>query len=116
MPIFRVSYPTLGAGATIANIMTGSKFEFLSRPSAVRIFAVQDAGDLATLDFTLGNVVIGEDLPLSQVTAGTGPSMTDDKLVAGVGSPGDRIQIRLRETGGAAAAITRIAVEIAELA
>lgn len=107
---------TVAIGATVENIMAGSKFEFLSRPSAVRIFAAQDAADLAQLDFTLGNVVVGENLPLTEVAAGTGPSMIDDKLVAGVGAAGDRIQIRLRETGAAATAITRVVVEIAELA
>lgn len=114
MSVFRVN-TTVAAGGTVANIMAGSKFEFLARPSAVRVFAVQDAADLAELDFTLGNVVIGEDLPLTERAAGEGPSMTDDKLVAGVGAPGDRIQIRLRETGGAAPAITRVVVDIAEL-
>ncbi len=115
MSLFRENV-TVPVGGTVVNIMAGSKFEFLSRPSAVRIFAVQDLTDLALLDFSLGNVVVGEDLPLSEVAAGTGPSMSDDKLIAGVGAAGDRIQIRLRETGGVVVANTRIAVEIAELA
>ncbi|HUT79460.1 MAG TPA: hypothetical protein VM285_17315 [Polyangia bacterium] len=115
MSVFRYE-DTVGAGATVENIMAGSKFEFLQRPSAVRIFAAQDAGDLAQLDFTLGNVIIGENLALPKRVAGEGPSMSDDKLVAGVGMPSDRIQIRLRETGGAQPAITRVMVEISELA
>ena len=115
MSVFR-DEQIVGIGATVENIMAGSKFEFLQRPSAVRIFAAQDAGDLAQLDFTLGNVIIGENLNLSKRVAGEGPSMTDDKLVAGVGMPSDRIQIRLRETGGLANAVTRVVVEISELA
>ncbi len=114
MSVVRLNTTVL-AGATNENILAGSKFEFLSRPSAVRIFAVQDAADLAQLDLTLGNVVVGENLPITEVAAGTGPSMLDDKLVSGVGSPGDRIQVRLRETGGALPAITRVLIEIAEL-
>jgi len=102
-------------GGTFENILAGSKFEFLSRPSAVRVFAAQDVGDLAQLDLTLGNVVVGENLPLNQRVAGEGPSRTDDMLVSAVGAAGDRIQIRLRETGGAAVAETRVLVEINEL-
>ena len=107
---------SVGAGLTVENIMAGSKFEFLARPSAVRVFAVQDLADLAEMDFTLGNVVVGERMRLTEVTASTGPSMLDDKIAAGVGAAGDRIQIRLVETGGALAAITRVVIEIAELA
>jgi len=114
MPIFQHS-ETITAGATNTNIMSGSKFEFLPRNSVIRVYAVQDSGDLATLDFSLGNVVVGEDLALFQVTAGTGPNRNESLLAQGAGMAGDRIQIRVTETGGAATAVIRVLVEIVEL-
>lgn len=115
MPVFRFT-DQIAAGDVNENILAGSKFEFLSRPSAVRVFAVQDAGHLAEMDLTLGNVVVGENLRLNEAAAGTGPSRSDDFAVSGVGRPGDRIQVRLRETGGVAVAVVRVLVEINELA
>lgn len=106
----------VGAGATTANILAGSVFEFVQRPSAIRVFAAQDAGDLAQLTFKLGNVVVGENLPINERTAGEGPSRTDDYLVGGAGMPGDRISIVLAETGGLVVAETRVLVEISEVA
>ena len=106
----------VGAGATSANIVAGDIFEFINRPSAVRVFAAQDSGDLAELTFKLGNVTLGENLPLNERTAGEGPSRSDDYLVGGTGMPGDRISVILRETGGSVAAITRVMIEINELA
>lgn len=114
MPIFQFN-ESLAAGATNVNIMTGSKFEFLPRNSVVRIYAAQDLADLGEMDISLGNVVIGEDLAMNQKTAGLGPDRNQDLLAQAAGMAGDRIQIRVRETGGAAATVYRVLVEIVEL-
>jgi hypothetical protein len=98
------------------NIMAGSKFEFLNRPSVVRVYAALDTGDAATIDFSLGNVTVGEDLQPVITAAGAGPNRNEHLLVQGSGAPPDRIQIRVRETSGVAAAVYRVLVEIVELA
>jgi len=116
MPTFRDSQ-TVAAGATVTNIMAGSKFEFLPRPSVIKVYSAQDTGTGSVeLDFTLGNVVVGDDLGPNVVTAGTGPARDSDLLTQGAGAAGDRIQIRLREVGGATATPVRTLVEIIELA
>lgn len=115
MPIFQHT-EQLAASGTNVNIMTGSKFEFLPRNSVVRVYAVSDAGDVVDLDFSLGNVVVGEDLNLFQVAAGTGPNRNESLLAQGAGMAGDRIQIRITEiTATPATAEVRVLVEIVEL-
>lgn len=115
MAIFK-SRTSVAAGATETNILAGSKFEFLGRPSAVSLWAVQDtAADDIELDFTLGNVVVAEDIPPNLDTT----ELVDrqrDLIGSGVGDAGDRIQIRARNTDGAAARAVSILLEISELA
>ena len=108
---------TVTAGATTANLVAGSVFEFLTRPSAVRVFAAQDTATGAVeMTFKLGNVVFGEDLPLPVKTAGLGPDQDQDKLVGAMGAPGDRISVILKETGGVTNTPTRVQIEINEVA
>lgn len=115
MPVFQHT-EQLAASGTNTNIMAGSKFEFLPRNSVIRVYAVSDAGDDVNLDFSLGNVVVGEDLMVFKATAGTGPNRNEHLLVQGAGMAGDRIQIRLTEvTATPATAETRTLVEIVEL-
>ncbi len=114
MPVFQFN-ESLAAGTTNNNIMAGSKFEFLPRDSVIRFYAAQDTGDLCQADISLGNVVVGEDLRPFAVTAAEGPDRDKHLLAQAVGAAGDRIQIRTRETGGAAAAVYRFLVDIVDL-
>jgi len=97
---------TVLAGTTVDNLLTGSKFDYLARPAAVTVYMVQQqvSGSLIAADFTLGNVVVGDDLvPNIQdpvITGKFGPTVNEDILAQGVGQGGDRITIRLRETVG----------------
>lgn len=104
------------ASTTNTNLLTGSKFEFLSRPSVVKVYA---CGDTATgsveMDFTLGNVVVGDDLVVPLRVATLGPLRSEDLLTRAIGRAGDRIQIRLRETAGTTTP-TRVLVDIDEVA
>jgi hypothetical protein len=121
MPVFKFQ-DTAAANAVNNNIMTGSKYEFLPRNSVVSVYAAQDLtlpGAFPTvqnmnMDFTLGNVVIGDNLPLPALANGTGPNRNEDLLAQGVGAAGDRIQIRTVETVGAPANY-RVLVQINEL-
>lgn len=101
---------------TNTNLLAGSKFEFLSRPSVVRVYAVaDDSTGSVEMDFTLGNVVVGDDLVLPLFTANQGPLRSEHLLTRAVGRAGDRIQIRLREVAGTTSP-TRVLVDIDEIA
>jgi len=115
MPVFSFA-ESLAAGDTNTNIMAGSKFEFLKRPTALQIWAVADLGDLAQMDLSLGNVVVAEDIVIPQFTAALGPNTNEHLIIEGAGVGDDRIQIRVVETGGAAAAVYRVRVKLIELA
>jgi len=114
VPVFKNVQSVL-ANAVVTNIMAGSKFEFLPRNSVIRIYAAQDTGTgNVDLDFTLGNVVVGDSLAPNVTLAGTGPDRNTDLLATGVGAAGDRIQIRAQETAGVPTPM-RVLVEINEL-
>ena len=100
---------TVNAGVTIDNLLTGSKFDYLPRAAVVTIYQIQDEVVLSRIatDFTLGNVVIGDDLVSNLNLAGAanigaGPKTNEDLLARAVGQGGDRITIRVRETTGIA--------------
>jgi hypothetical protein len=110
---------TVNSGTTNNNILAGEPFEFLSRPSAVRLLATQQivAASLLEVDFNLGNVIAGLGLvPNIAVTNGV-VDKSVDSFPAAVGQAGDRIQIRVRETTGGAGAngILYYIVEITDL-
>lgn len=117
MPIFKY-VDTIATSGVVTNIMQGSKFEFLPRNSVIRIYAVQDitaALGNVDLDFTLGNVVVGDGLAPNRVALGEGPDRNRDLLATGVGAGGDRIQIRAQETDAGTGMPIRVLVEINEL-
>ena len=115
MAIFKVT-DSLAAGAVNTNLLAGSKFEFLARPSAVSVWATQGTAVAnVQLDLTLGNVVVAEDINPNV----DGASLVDrqrDLIGSGVGAPGDRIQLRARQVAGAGPDNITVLVEINELA
>ncbi len=115
MGMFRTNQ-TIAANGTVANLMTGDKFEFLPRGAVIKVYAAQDVvvGGLVQLDFTLGIRVQGDNLPLTITLAGVGPNRDSDLLASGVGLPGERIQLRAREIAGVAVPI-RVFVEIIDV-
>lgn len=114
MPTIRVSSDT-GIGGTVANVLAGSQFEFLARPSIVQVFCVQDTGDFGEVEVFFGQEVQLPQSPIPQVTATEGPNVPDHEIVNDIGAPGDRLVVRLVETGGAATAIVRTMVKITPL-
>jgi len=107
---------SIAGGAVETNLLAGSKFEFLNRPSVVTVFSTQaTAANEILLDLTLGNVVVAEDIP-PNLDAAELIQRDRDGIGSGVGAPGDRIQLRARNTNGAAASVINVLVEINELA
>jgi hypothetical protein len=114
MPTIRVS-SVVPIGGSVPNVLAGSQFEFLARPSIVQVFCVQDAGDFGEIEVFFGQELQLPGSPITQTTAGEGPRVPDDEIVNDIGAPGDRLVVRLVETGGAATAIVRTMVKITPL-
>jgi len=118
MPTIRFQENIL-AGGTVANALAGNQFEFLGAPSVVQVFAINDISPGAGL-FGVSEleVFFGQEIQLPQsvlgdnANAGEFPKVPDDELVNDVGAPGDRLVIRLTETGGALAVIVNGMVKI----
>jgi len=113
MPTLRFGAPeaTVAIGGVIANLMTGSQFEFLGRPTRVQIYASQDPADLGTMEVFFGQELEMATSPIPfALNAGEGPIVPNDLLLDDFGAPGDRIVIRLTETGGVATAVVRALV------
>ena len=115
MSIFRTRV-TIAAASVNTNLLAGSKFEFLARPSAVTLWGSDDGTGDSLVDFTLGNTVIGEDMPLNNAAVAGDIKRDLDGVGAGVGDAGDRIQIRARNTSAANPVNVNILLEIQELA
>lgn len=115
MSIFRRNR-LLAAAEVEPNLLNGSKFEFLDSPAVCTLFAT-DFGNAAAseLTFTLGNVVVAENIPVNTATAVGNISTLNDRIGAGVGAPRDRIQISARNTDAVANTTISILLEIAEL-
>ena len=81
------------------------------------VYASQSlAIDDVEIDFTLGNVVVFEDVsPNVQSVSPGNVNRREDMIGAGVGEPGDRIQIRLTNTDAVATPLVGLLVEINEL-
>lgn len=114
MPTARFSNDLI-ANEVVQNIMAGSQFEFVGRPSRIQIYSVADLADEVDLECFFGQELQASPAPLPQVTIGTGPVVPDALLVDDIAAPGDRITIRLTETN-AATAITRSMVVITPVA
>lgn len=106
---------TFTASTPIANLLAGSKFEFLARPSAVRVYATQTAVGDHTLALTVGNVVLADGLAPNVETTVGNLKRNEDLLAQGVGMAGDRIQLSATENSGAAGSILNWMVEIVDL-
>ncbi len=98
---------SIAANSTSANLIAGRLNEFLEAPSAVTLYATAAAvGLFAT--FQVGNEVFSDE----QEVLGTNPPIVpDDLFVVGVGGPGERITLRVRNsTGGAIVFQARIEI------
>ena len=108
---------TVAAGATNDNILANSIYATIARPSRCRYWAVQDgatAASNALCQVLHGNVMIRPESPVFTFTAGQGPELDKHFIGGGAADVGDRLQVRLRNTG-AASSNFRVTVEINSL-
>ncbi len=105
------------AGATTENVIAGQPGEFIgSRPAVVSVYAVRDTGGAAgvgNIEILFGQRQVYVPAPLSNSVAAGRISTRDDLLFSDVAVPGNRITVRVTETGGAAAltSITRVDIQ-----
>lgn len=102
---------TVGVGATVENVLSGSAFEFLRRNSIVSAGVTAAAtGTFVTLQ-SGAEVVLEESPPMVQTTF---PRIPDEMAYNFAGVAGDRLVVRLRNPT-AGAIIMRVIVQIAEV-
>ncbi|GAG98139.1 unnamed protein product, partial [marine sediment metagenome] len=94
----------IALGATNENVIAGQPGEFIgSRPAVVMVYAVRDTGGAAgvgTMEILFGQRQMYTPAPLSNSIA-DGRLITDQDLVMkDVARPGERITVRVTETGG----------------
>lgn len=107
MPQVISSSVSVGAGANSGNVLQGSIFEFLKRPSAIRVAATVPTGGAVTdvtMRLTIGDKVITDPRApvLAESAAGRGPVIPDDIKVEAVGLPGARLSLDFQNTTAAA--------------
>jgi len=110
----------IGIGATNENILAGNPNEFIGgRPAVVSVSAVRDTGGNAgvgDIEILFGQRQIYAAAPLGNSSAdGRGPLDPEDQIARDVAAPGDRITVRVTETGGAATLTARTRVDITPL-
>lgn len=100
MPTIR-NVTAVAAGGQNANVLTGSQFEFLGTPSRIQVYAISDtAGTIGVGEI---EIFFGQELQFSQSPINekaAGPDIPDDLLIDDFGAAGDRLVVRLSETGG----------------
>ena len=108
MPIIQGSTST-AAGASTANALAGSVYEYLPYNALVEIATVDDTNGNQLVTILSGSDVLLEEAPVS--TQNRFPVYPDDYLVSDYAAAGDRLVIRVRNTGAAARTL-RWAVKI----
>lgn len=88
------------AGGSNNNVLSGSAFEFVKRPSRVRFYIVGDAAGEQRVTVQAGAEVLLEESPVSR--AARVPLVPDDLTIEDVAMPGDRLKVAVRNTGAGA--------------
>lgn len=116
MPTIR-NVTVLAAGAVNANVLTGSQFEFLGAPSRIQVYAIDDsngAGGVGEVEIFFGQELEFSQSPVNIKAAG--PDVPDDLLIDDFGAGGDRLVVRVTETGGTLGATVNTLVKITPIA
>lgn len=94
---------SVGAGASSGNVLLGSIFEFLKRPSRLEVAHTVPTGGAVTdmvARLSVGDTIV-TDPPapvLAEAAAGRGPVIPDDIKITTVGLPGDRLSLEYQNT------------------
>ena len=116
MPSFALR-TNIPANQTVANILTGSAFEFASRDEKVAIAQVQEHNGTPFTNRPqdiLSTVQFGSDVQLEsgatmiEATLGGGPLIPQNVVVDDVAAAGDRLVIRVENTTAAAIDVSTI--------
>jgi len=108
---------TLGANAVEQNILAGSQFEFVSRPTQIQIYSINDPLDRVDMEVFFGQELEVSPSPIDiAAVIATGPIIPDNLILDDVAMPSDRITVRLTETAGMAATVNRTLVKFTPLA
>lgn len=102
---------SIAADTLSTNIIAGEANEFLAGPSVVKVYARSAAVGLRLI-FQVGNEVFSQDQEIG-ATAGF-PTRPQDFFVQGVGGPGERIILQLRNTT-VGAIIGQILIEVVQV-
>lgn len=100
---------TVVANTTSLNLCAGKSAEFIKEPSIVTLSATGSAvGLYATM--IIGEEVVVDDQPIPLTNRF--PILPDDTMAQGGGYPGDRVNVRLRNsTGGNLTGWVRVDIE-----
>lgn len=116
MPTFRKRV-ALGIGEVNNNILAGSIYEFMSRPTRVVVAATASIGDPDIdmgVNFGSRTMMQQSDGRLSiEKGADQGPEVPENVLVDDIADAGERLQISLN--GGVAASVVTAMVQLQEL-
>ena len=110
MPVIQKEV-ALAANETNENVLSGSAFEFLRRNSIVSIGATGSATGLFVTVQSGGDIVL-EESPAAIKT--TFPVIPDEMFYNDVGTVGDRLVVRVRNSTGGALTI-RVLVQVTEI-
>ncbi len=101
MPTIR-NVTTVLAGIVNPNVLAGSQFEFLGAPSRVQVYGQEDTTGVNGVAEV--EIFFGQELELASTRIngrdGVDVRVPDDLLIDDIGAAGDRLVVRLAETGG----------------
>jgi len=104
MPVIQKEV-SVGANATVDNLISGSSFEFLRRNSIVSMGIVGSATGLVA-SIQSGSDIVLEEAPLLVKT--TMPTIPDDMYYNDAGVAGDRLVLRIRNTTAGALTVRAV--------
>ena len=111
MPVIQKKDEALAVGGVIDNVVQGSAFEFMQRNSVISIGVVGSIQDVFVTIQVGSNILLEESAAAVRTQF---PVIPDEMYYNDVASAGDRLVIRVRN-GGAAAADIRTIVQITPL-
>lgn len=100
---------TVGANATVANVLAGKSHEFLPEKSSIMVYIAAAAVGMFC-SVLIGGEVVVDDQEVSAVARF--PIRPDDLIGRGAGFGGDRLIVRLRNSTGAGI-LTKSMIDVA---